>query len=46
MRNETKACASRQEYASPELERVEFTIERGFADSIEIIGKDEEVDAF
>ena len=46
MRSETKPFACWQEYATPELERVEFTIERGFADSIEIIGKDEEVDAF
>ena len=28
---------------APELERVEITIERGFADSIEEVEKDEEV---
>ncbi len=46
MRTKTKPCARRQEYTTPVLERVEITIERGFADSIEAVGKDEEVDAF
>ena len=31
-------------YVSPEVELVEVLTERGFADSIELVGKDEEVE--
>ena len=31
-------------YTSPEVELVEVLTERGFADSIELVGKDEEVE--
>lgn len=31
-------------YAFPEVELVEVLTERGFADSIELVGKDEEVE--
>ena len=37
---------NKQTYLQPEVELIEVITERGFADSIEMVGKDEEVDAF
>ena len=37
-------CATKHAYLSPEVELAEVALERGFADSIEKVEKDEEVD--
>ncbi len=46
MKTNKKICAARREYLLPEVEFADIVVERGFADSIEEVGKDEEVDAF
>lgn len=46
MKTNRKKCVAKCEYLLPDVEIIEVFTERGFADSIEIIGKDEEVDAF
>lgn len=45
MTNKTKIF-EKASYATPEVELIEVLTERGFADSIELVGKDEEVEAF
>lgn len=46
MKTTQTLCAIRENYVAPDFALAEFVTERGFADSIEIVGKDEEVDAF
>ena len=37
-------CATKRDYLLPDVELAEGALERGFADSIEVVGKDEEVE--
>ena len=46
MKTNSERCTAKCEYLFPTVEIADIIVERGFADSIEIVGKDEEVDAF
>lgn len=46
MKSNNCICANRETYTTPDITLVEVLLEHGFADSIEIVGKDEEVEAF
>lgn len=46
MKTNRELCTSKCEYLRPKVEFADIVVERGFANSIEIVGKDEEVDAF
>ncbi len=44
MKTNRKICTSKCEYLLPDMEFADIVVERGFADSIEIVGKDDEVE--
>jgi hypothetical protein len=44
MKTNRKLCDSKCEYLLPEVEFADVIVERGFADSIEVVGKDDEVE--
>ena len=44
MKTNLKICTTKCEYLLPEVEIAEVIVEGGFADSIEKVEKDEEVD--
>ncbi len=44
MKINRKFCTAKCDYLRPEMEVAEIATERGFADSIEIVGKDNEVE--
>jgi hypothetical protein len=44
MKTYPKICFTKQAYLHPEVEIAEVALERGFADSIEVVGKDQEVE--
>ena len=44
MKTNLKLCTEKYEYLLPEVEIADVIVERGFADSTEIVGKDEEVE--
>ena len=44
MKTITNICATKRTYQLPEVELSEVALERGFAGSIEVVEKDEEVE--
>jgi hypothetical protein len=44
MKTYPKICFTKQAYLHPEVEIAVIALERGFADSIEVVSKDQEVE--